>query len=127
MNRTLAPHRVRIVAALLALLLAIPGCYTYHVYQIGGPREGGSQPGTEWREKTLHALAWGGVRQDIPVDNCRLGTGQRLGIEEVNVRTNFGYTLITAVTLGFWSPVKVRWRCARPPVRVDTLRTGSGR
>lgn len=126
MTRPTSRRSTLTATALLAVALLGSGCYTYHVYQIGGPREGGNQPGTEWREKTLHALVWGAVRQDLPVDNCRLGTGQRLGIEEVNVRSHLGYTLLTTVTLGFWSPVKIRWRCARPPVVVDTLRSGTG-
>jgi hypothetical protein len=62
------------------------------------------------------------VRQDIAADNCRLGNGERLGIEEVKVRTNFGYMLISTATLGFWVPLQVSWRCAKPPVPTDILR-----
>ncbi|MCG8607352.1 Bor family protein, partial [bacterium] len=104
--------------------ISFQSCYTYHVYQIGGTegREQGNQPATEWQDKTLHALAWGAVRQDIPVDNCQTARGQRFGIEEVKVETNFGYMLISVVTLGIWVPLKVSWRCAKPPVPTGTLR-----
>lgn len=110
--------RLTAVLLLAAAAVAGPGCYSYHVYQIGGPegRELGNQPSTEWREKTLHSFLWGQVRQDLPVDNCRLGSGQRLGIEEVTVQNNFGYMLLEVGTLGLWAPLKVRWRCAKPPV-----------
>lgn len=106
-----------------AVSMTSHGCYSYHVYQVGGAggRELGNQPSTEWRHKTLHALAWGQVRQDLPVDNCQLGNGQRLGIEEVTARTNFGYVLASTVTLGFWVPLKVSWRCAKPPVPTGPL------
>lgn len=109
--------------ALVTASLATSGCYTYHVYQVGGEggREGGNQPGTEWRHATLHSFAWGAVRQDLPVDNCQLGNGQRFGIEEVKVDTNFGYVLISAATVGIWVPLEVSYRCAKPPVPTDIL------
>jgi hypothetical protein len=111
---------------MIAVLCSVPclGCFTFHVYQIGGPseREQGDQPSTEWKHKTLSAFAWGGGRQDLPVDNCRLGNGQRLGIEEVKVETNFGFILASTVTLGFWVPLKVSWRCAKPPVPTGDLK-----
>lgn len=82
----------------------------------------GNQPGTEWRHKTLHSFAWGAVRQDLPVDNCQLGNGQRTGIEELKIETNLGYVLISGFTFGVWVPVKVGWRCAKPPIAPDILR-----
>src|SRR5206468_10062337 len=85
------------IAVVLGLLcsLSTTGCYTYHAYQTGGTqgREQGNQPATESTHTTRNALAWGLVRQDIVVTNCCLGNGQRLGIEEVKVETNFGYIL----------------------------------
>jgi len=116
-------NRLTILLLVLTCSISFQGCYTYHVYQIGGTagREQGNQPATEWQHKTLHAFAWGAVRQDIPVDNCQLGNGQRIGMEEVKVNTNFGYLLISVATLGIWVPMKVSWRCAKPPVVGGTL------
>lgn len=114
-------------SSLLAIAVLITGaCYRYHVYQVGGPdgREQGNQPATEWEHRTLHSFAWGLVRQDLPVENCRLGNGQRTGIEEVRVDNNLGYILLSTVTAGLWAPLDVRWRCAKPPVVTDTLRQG---
>jgi hypothetical protein len=122
---TLSRMRRNVVlpAALLAAL-ASGGCYNYHVYQVGGPdgRELGNQPGTEWQGRTLHAFAWGALRQDLPVDNCQTVAGQRFGIEELRVRTNLAYLTAAAVTVGLWVPLDVQWRCARPPVPTGTLR-----
>ena len=116
-------HPLAALLLLLACSASSTGCYTYHVYQVGGPdgREQGNQPSTEWRSDTLHSFAWGAVRQDLPVDNCQLGSGQRLGIEEVKVDTNFAFMLASTVTLGIWVPLQVSWRCARPPVPTGTL------
>ncbi|NOT07101.1 MAG: hypothetical protein HOP28_02755 [Gemmatimonadales bacterium] len=117
----LAPHlsvrhtlRSAVAAAALVAWLTT-GCATYHVYQIKGPLEMGNQPLTEWKGKTLHSLVWGAIRQDMPVDNCRLGDGTRTGIEEVRVRSNVGATAAAILTLGFWRPLQVTWRCAKPP------------
>jgi Bor protein len=108
----------RLSIPVLALVLANTGCYTFHAYQIGGTggREGGNQPGTEWKHKTVHALAWGLIRQDIPVDSCQMVNGSRFGIEEVKMDTNLGYEIVSILTLGFWVPLDVSWRCAKPPV-----------
>jgi len=125
MTRPAVRSRRRILSLLLVAACAGQGsaCYTYHVYQIGGPqgREMGNQPSTEWRYKTLSSFAWGAVRQDLPVDNCKLADGTRLGIEEVKVQDNLGYTLATVLTLGLWAPVRVGWRCAKPPVPTGVL------
>lgn len=125
MNQPTAPLRKRIVGLLLVSALSIPltSCYTYHVFQVGGAggREQGNQPATGWKHKTLHAFVWGKIRQDLPVDNCQLANGQRTGIEEIKVETNFGYVLLAAATLGVWVPLEVSWRCAKPPVPTGTL------
>jgi hypothetical protein len=106
-----------------ACALSTSGCYTYHVYQVGGGdgREMGNQPGTEWRSKTLHAFLWGALRQDLPVDNCQLATGQRFGMEEVKIDKNIGHLLASFLTLGLWVPIKVSYRCGKPPVPTGNI------
>jgi hypothetical protein len=111
-------RRARWLFLALTCATAPAGCYRYHVYQVGGPegRELGNQPGTEWEHRTLHALFWGTLRQDLPVENCRLGDGQLLNIEEVKVETNLAFLLASVATAGVWVPMRVGWRCAKPPV-----------
>jgi len=100
-----------------SILWAAPGCFRYHVYQVGGTAgiEGGNQPATEWESRTRHSFFWGLIRQDVPTENCTLGDGTRTGIEEVRVDTNLGFAALTVLTLGIWSPLKVSWKCAKPP------------
>ena len=116
-------RRLSSVLLAIASLWCGTGCATYHIYQVGGPdgRELGNQPGTEWETKTLHSLLWGAIRQDLPVDNCTLSDGTRIGIEDVRVESNVGATLATILTLGMWRPLKVGWRCAKPAGVRDTL------
>jgi hypothetical protein len=96
---------------------------TYLVYQDGGIGDSQPQnmPGTEWRSKTLLSLGWGLWRQDLPVDNCRLANGQRLGIEELRIGRSLPQVLITLGTLGLVAPTRVSWRCCRPPSQSGTL------
>jgi hypothetical protein len=112
---TLAPRLFHIPLRWALSVSLLIGCATYHVYQVGGPLEMGNQPMTEWKTRTLHSLAWGAIRQDLPVNNCKLGNGTRTGIEEVRVRSNFGATVAAILTLGFWRPLQFGWRCAKPP------------
>ena len=96
---------------------------TYRIYQaeeIGDPQPQ-NMPGTEWRSTTLKCLAWGLWHQDLPVTNCHLANGQRLGIEEVRLGRTFPQVLITFLTLGFVAPMRVSRRCCRAPSQSGTL------
>lgn len=106
--------KIAILTIVASLSMLSSGCATYHVYQIGGEREIGNTPGTEWKGKTLNSFAWGLVRQDLPVDNCQLVNGERFNIEEVKIESKFPHTLASIVTLGFWMPLEVTYRCAKP-------------
>ncbi len=57
----------------------------YLIYQDRGLGDSQPQnmPGTEWKSTNLNSFLWGLIRQDLPVINCRLANGQRLGIEEI--------------------------------------------
>ena len=96
---------------------------TYLIYQDGGIGDSQPQnmPGTEWKSQTLNSFLWGLIRQDLPITNCRLANGQRLGIEELRVGRNLPQVLATLLTLGLWAPTRVSWRCCRPPSQSGTL------
>jgi hypothetical protein len=89
----------------------------YLIYQdLGlGDSQPQNMPSTEWESRTLRSFAWGLWREDLPVTNCRLANGQRLGIEQVRIGRSLPQTLITVLTLGFVAPMQVGWRCCRPP------------
>ena len=96
---------------------------TYHIYQdLGlGDSQPQNMPGTEWKSKNLNSFLWGLIRQDLPITNCRLANGQRVGIEEIRVGRNFLQALATLLTLGIWAPTRISWRCCRPPSQSGTL------
>jgi hypothetical protein len=96
---------------------------TYLIYQDGGIGDSQPQnmPGTEWKSKTLMSFAWGLWRQDLPVTNCRLANGQRLGLEEVRIGRSGPQMLVTLLTLGLVAPTTISWRCCRPPSQSGTL------
>ena len=116
-------RKISVLFLIIALSASSSGCAVYHVYQIGGPNdiELGNLTGKEWEGQTVHSLAWGGIRQDIAVDLCQQGDGTRLNIEEFKVETNLGYSLLSVITLGFWIPTEVYYRCAKPPVPTGEL------
>lgn len=109
-----------IAIILMVLSFTNNSCSTVHVYQVGGPqgREAGNQPGTEWESKSSNTFLWGGIRQDVRIENCVLGDGSRLNIEEMKVEKNFGRIVATVLTLGIWEPVKISWRCAKPKTTI---------
>src|SRR3954469_6070423 len=109
-------QQATLIITLLVLELGVQSCSTVHVYQAGGPqgREGGNQPSTEWESKRSNTFLWGAIRQDVRIENCVLGDGSRLNIEEIKIQKNFGSIVATVLTLAIWEPVRISWRCAKP-------------
>ena len=96
--------------AVFLLLLAQPACYRNAV--VAPPPD----PVTEWRGQTVHSFFWGLVKsRDVVAGDC----APRTGLNMARNNSNFGFALLTVVTLGIWSPTRLEWRCARLPI-VDT-------
>lgn len=104
-----------ITAWVIAIPLLLDSCYTYRVTTQ-------AQSGTEASKPvTAHAFFWGLLQkpQEIHTPVCdSLGVN---GVSEVTVKTNLGYALITVVTLGIWSPMKVQWKCSKPCKKTGEL------
>lgn len=64
-------------------------------------------------QKVLWTYAWGLVQPKDLDPGCAVDFNH-LNVVEVN--TNIGFILLSAVTLGAVVPVKVKWDCAPPPV-----------
>jgi hypothetical protein len=97
----------------VALLWALQSCYQYRVLNTN------NDPATEYRDTIMHAYAWGLINKpkDFHVPNCT----ESNAIDELTLSKNLGRSLMTWVTLGFVSSVKVRWKCHKPCARVDSL------
>ena len=82
-------------------------CYSYRVATQ-------AQAGTETSKPiTAHSFFWGLLKspKEIHTPVCdSLGTN---GMAEVNIRNNFGFSLITVATLGIWSPMRIEWKCSK--------------
>ena len=106
---------LRTVAALLLLVFS-GGCYHYYV---AAPQV---DPATEWKppsRKVVHSLAWGLANK--PHTAVARGCEDSNALDQVKVSSNLGYTLITVLTLGFWSPVEVEWRCSKEPGSTERI------
>jgi len=103
------------VFSVLMMVLFCSSCYSYRIATQ-------ALPGTEVSQtKTVHSFFWGLVQKpgEIHTPVCdSLGVN---GVAEVTIKTNLGYSVITVVTLGIWSPMKVEWKCSKPCKKSDTL------
>ena len=98
---------------LIVLIISInESCYHYRVLNTV------NDPSTEYEHKVLWTYCWGLVNkpENYTVTNCAYGA-----IDEVRISSNFGCTLLTTITLGFLSPVKVEWKCHKPCQRVGDI------
>ncbi len=99
------PNRILIIA----FFLIFQSCYHYHV------TTSNFDPSTHYQKKNVSSFFWGLVQQNVIASNC--DSLKINSLDEVHVKTNFGYALITVVTLGIWSPMTIEWKCAKPCAR----------
>lgn len=95
------------------LIVSLQGCYSYRVLNtVNDPAS------VQYHHKILWAFCWGLVvnPQTFSVNDC-----ENNGIDEVRISTNLGTNLITVISLGFLSPVKVEWKCHKPCQRVGEM------
>ena len=99
----------------LASLLFLNSCYSYRVATH-------AQPGTEISESVIaNVYFWGLLKKPVEKQTPSCDSLEVNGVAEVTVTTNLGYALITVLTLGIWSPVKVQWKCSKPCQPTGTL------
>ncbi len=99
---------------LLSNLLLFSSCYNYRVATQ-------AQAGTEVNKATAHAFFWGLAQKPPTIQTPICDSLEVNGMSEVTMKSNFGYSLITVVTLGIWSPMKVEWKCSKPCKKTDSL------
>jgi hypothetical protein len=97
----------RVSLALTASLLLLSSCYSYRVATH-------ALPGAEMNSKTAHSFFWGLVQNPKEISTPICDTLNANGVALVQVKTNFGYSLITVFTLGIWCPIKIQWQCSKP-------------
>ena len=68
--------------------------------------------------KTTWTFAWGLVQPKDIDPKCESSFNH---LNKVVVKTNLGFILLSAVTLGGVIPQRVEWCCAPPEIRTDTL------
>ena len=86
------------------LLFSNFGCYQYKLLQTD------ASTSTLSETKQVYSYFWGIRSPRIETTNC--GTN---GFDRVVVRTSVGNSLVTILTLGIVSPMKVQWECAKDP------------
>ena len=94
-------------------LALLSSCYYYRAQAPGAAGRGV----TDYEGEVVWSLAWGLAQTHPHVANCQ---GQ--GLAEVRNTNNFGYVLLTVITLGFVSPQRVDWRCTSPTPSEGELR-----
>jgi Bor protein len=99
--------KIFLVLFFLFVVITIQSCYHYRVINTH------NDPGTEYRDTVMRAYFWGLVNkpQNFHVPNC---TDTCAALDEVVFSKNFGQSILTVITLGIVSPVKVQWKCHKP-------------
>ena len=89
---------------LVCHLMLFSGCYHYRIVADEDPCH--AIP----KEKTVWSYAWGLVQPVNVKAECDCGVN---AIENIQVENNMGYILLSTVSLGLVSPIKVKWYCAK--------------
>ena len=106
----------RVVIAAGGLLLATATGACYHQYL----RVTGSDQLPERKEKTVYSYAWGLVHSRDSVAVC----GDTNALDQVEVKSNFGMTMLGLLTLGIVVPRRMIWYCSTPRECVDDIGLG---
>jgi len=103
--------KIAIFVLFIAFIVALSGCYHYRIINTH------NEPGTEYRDTVIRSYLWGLVNkpQNFHVPNC---TDSCAALDEIVISKNFGQSLLTVITLGIVSPVKVQWKCHKPCQRI---------
>ena len=94
------------IILLACFLILLQSCYSYHI------STSHFDPSTHYNKKTVSSFFWGLVQQNVVASNC--DSLKVTSIDELHVKTNLGYAVITVITLGIWCPMTVEWKCAKP-------------
>jgi len=103
------------LAGLLAISLAGPGCMTTRVVSQYDSNTIANNP---LNRRTTWTYAWGLVQPKDINPKCSPSFNH---LNSVSVRTNFGYLLLSVATLGIVVPMQVEWTCAPPDPATETL------
>lgn len=95
---------MRIVSLLTAVAVVVTSCY--HVRTVANPE---TQRDANPKAQTAWVLLWGLSQPRILAPECKSEAFQ-----DVRTSTNFGYALITVLTLGIVCPLDVEYTCAKP-------------
>lgn len=98
----------------LSFTIIFSSCYTSRVATH-------AQAGSEVSGATVNHFFWGLVQSPKRVTTPICDSLGSNGLAEVTVKNNFGYSLITVVTLGIWSPTRIEWKCGKPCQKVGSL------
>ncbi len=104
--RTVEKHWFAVVAVALCLVFG-QGCAEYRLdMKDSDPAE------KPYKGNMIHALGWGLLYkpQQITTD-CHTETG----INDVIVKSNYLYSLVSVLTLGIWMPMEIEHRCQAGP------------
>lgn len=99
-------HWFAVVALALCLIFA-QGCAQYRLdMKDSDPAE------KPYKGDMIHALGWGLLYtpQQITTD-CNTETG----INDVIVKSNYLYSLVSVLTFGIWMPIEIEHRCQAGP------------
>jgi hypothetical protein len=105
------PSRTAVAVRWLLLAAATGGCY--HQYL----RVTGSDQLPEKQEKTVYSYAWGLVHSRDSVSVC----GETKALDQVEVKSNFGMSMLGILTLGIVVPRRMVWYCSTPRECVDEI------
>ena len=76
-------------------------------------------------KRTVHAFLWGALQQNLlppaPSADSKTPANCR-SMREVKLPMRYGHALITVLTAGIWSPMRVAWQCSpEPTARSEAL------
>lgn len=99
--------KIKILIFSLVFTQIISGCYSYRIATH-------SQGGTEPIKVVAKSYAWGMVQNPPLISTPICDSLDARGMSGLRVKKNFGRSLVTFITLGFYSAVELEYQCGKP-------------
>jgi hypothetical protein len=106
-------HPLRCGSQILVLAATVSVASCYHQYVTVAHPDMEVRPSS----KTVYSYAWGLIHSKDTVAVCP----ETNAIHELEVRANFGQTMLGLITLGIVVPRRVTWHCGNPQEPIDGI------
>lgn len=104
--KTMHKPKLILIISFILIQILLSSCYSY---RIGTHAQGGAESITV----IAKSYAWGMVQNPPLITTPICDTLGSRGMSNIRIKKNFGRSMVTFITLGFYSAVELEYQCGK--------------